>query len=163
MQRHVDMFRYKVIMGSHYKMKRTEEGEGDDELTEGMDMDTLGEETKTLELPTDDANHALHKEMFLENNDKHRDVAIEQQFVDFNYCEYGKSSEAQSIEVHNKLPYKIELRWVIPDVTNSQGEIVKNPFKVQDQYSVIEANSTGTFDIKFRPFEPYYYFFQILQ
>jgi hypothetical protein len=164
MQRHVEVFRYKVIMGIHYKAKKNLDDDEDDKFSEGMDMGTFDEETKlNLEVPIDDPNHVLHKEMFLENDSTFRDVAIMQQFVDFAFCEYGKSSEAQKIVIENKLPFKIELRWVTPDVLNSQGEVVKNCFKVEDQHTVIDAKSSGTFNIKFKPFEPDYYFFQVLQ
>lgn len=135
MQRHVEIFRYKVIMGTHYKTRRITEGEGDeDNFSEGLDMNTYDEETKlNLEVPIDDPDNVLHKEMFLENDSTFRDVVLQQQYVDFNFCEYGKSSEAQRIVIENKYPFKIELKWVTPDVTNSQGESVKNPFKVEEQ------------------------------
>jgi hypothetical protein len=165
MQRHVDMFRYKVIMGIHYRMKQEHEGEGDDEQSiQEMDLNTLNEETKTnVDLPVDDQNHVLHKEMFLENDSPFRDILMKQQYLDFNYCEYGKFSEAKQIEIENKLPYNVEIKWYVPEVMNSQGEVVKNPFSVDEKYSTIKANSTGTFHIKFKPFEPDYYFFQVLQ
>jgi len=87
MQRHVELFRYKVIMGMHYKAKKAIEGEGDnDNFSEGMDMNTFDEEAKlNLEVPIDDPNHVLHKEMFLENDSPYRDVAILQQYVDFGF------------------------------------------------------------------------------
>jgi hypothetical protein len=65
--------------------------------------------------------------------------------------------------VDNKLPYKVEIHWVIPQATNSQGELVKNPFSFSEMTSVIDAKSSKDFDLKFKPFEPDYYFFQILQ
>jgi hypothetical protein len=96
MQRHVEVFRYKVIMGIHYKKKASLEAEGDDESLEDLDTNRYNEEAKlNLEVPIDDPNNVLHKEMFLENNSSFRDVLIQQQFVDFNYSENGKFSEAQ--------------------------------------------------------------------
>lgn len=181
MQRHVEIFRYKVIMGIHYKMKKQREIDSDleEQYSDDLNLNTFDEEAKLSldvqrvhgtsteihknQIPNDDPNHVLHKEMFLENDSKFRDVSIIQQYVDFNFCEYGKFSEAQQVNVENKLPYKIEIRWVIPEVTNSQGETVKNPFNVEERRTIIDAKSTGTFDIKFKPFEPDYYFFQILQ
>jgi hypothetical protein len=163
MQRHVDMFRYKVIMGIHYKMKKEAEGDEEDSIQE-IDIQTLNEEAKTnVDIPVDDQNHVLHKEMFLENDCQYRDIIIKQQYLDFNYCEYGKFSDYKTIEVENKLPYKIEVRWYIPEVTNSQGETIKNPFSLDEQHVIVDAKSTGTFNVKFKPFEPDYYFFQILQ
>ena len=89
MQRHVEIFRYKVIMGQHYKSKALKEGEGDvedDKFSEGMDMNTYDEETKlNLEVPIDDPDNVLHKEMFLENDSSYRDVLLQQQFVDFSF------------------------------------------------------------------------------
>lgn len=166
MQRHVEIFRYKVIMGIHYKMKKQREIDSElgEQSSDDLDLNTFDEEAKlNLEVPIDDPNHVLHKEMFLENDSKYRDVSIQQQYVDFNFCEYGKFSEAQQVTIENKLPYKIEIRWVIPEVSNSQGETVKNPFNVDERRTIIDAKSIGTFDIKFKPFEPDYYFFQILQ
>lgn len=164
MQRHVEIFRYKVIMGIHYKQKKIKDSEGDEESINDMDMNTYDEETKlNLEVPIDDPNHVLHKEMFLENDSQYRDVAIHQQYLDFNYCEHGKFSEAQTITLENKLPYKVEVRWVIPEVTNSQGDTVKNPFTIDTLTTTIDAKSKRSFDVKFKPFEPDYYFFQVLQ
>lgn len=164
MQRHVEVFRYKVIMGIHYKMKKKLEAEGDDESSNDLDMNTYDEEAKlNLEVPIDDPNHVLHKEMFLECDSKFRDVSIQQQYIDFNYCEYGKSSEAQAVVIENKLPYRVELKWVVPEVLNSQGDTVKNPFSIDEMSVEIGAKSSKTFEIKFKPFEPDYYFFHILQ
>lgn len=149
-------------MGIHYKKKARKDSE-DDSLQE-LETNTYDEEAKlNLEVPIDDPNHVLHKEMFLENYSELRDVSIQQQFIDFNYCEYGKFSEGQSITIKNKLPYRIELKWVLPSATNSQGEQVKNPYSLSEMRAIIEPNSTYDFDVKFKPFEPDYYFFQILQ
>lgn len=164
MQRHVEVFRYKVIMGIHYKQKLKQEAEGDDESLQDLDTNTYDEEAKlNLEVPIDDPNHVLHKEMFLENDSAHRDVLIREQFIDFNFCEYGKHSEDQSITLENKLPYKIEVKFVLPQTTNSQGEEVNNPFSLSEMSTIIDAKSTVNLDVKFRPFESDYYFFQILQ
>lgn len=65
--------------------------------------------------------------------------------------------------MENKLPYKIEIRWVIPQAINSQGESVKNPFSFDQMTTTIEAKSSKDFEVKFKPFEPDYYFFQVLQ
>lgn len=61
------------------------------------------------------------------------------------------------------MPYKVEVKWTILDVLNSQGEKTDNPYKVDEPTMIIEAKSSANFKIKFRPFEPDYYFFQILQ
>lgn len=66
--------------------------------------------------------------------------------------------------MENKFPFKIEVRWTIPDVLNSQGEKnIENPFKVDLEHVTIDANSSASFKIKFKPFEPDYYFFQVMQ
>jgi hypothetical protein len=43
------------------------------------------------------------------------------------------------------------------------AKLSNNPFKVDEPNAIIPAKSTGSFRIKFKPYEPNYYFFQILQ
>ena len=158
MQLHVDGFRDKVIMGKHYTIKEIK-----DDVSNHMESN-LEEDTKfQFEIPEDDPNHVMHKEMFLENDSNYRDITLNMQFIDFGYWEYGKSSEANKIIIENRMPYRVEVKWTILDVLNSQGEKTDNPYKVDESVMIIDAKSSANFVIKFRPFEPDYYFFQILQ
>jgi hypothetical protein len=131
MQKHVEIFRYKVIMGTHYKKKRNldDEDDEDGQISEDLEIPTNTldyEETKmTLDIPLDEQNNTLHKEMMLENESEMRDVSILQQYLDFNYWEYGLSSEYQEVNVENRFPFDIQVKWIIPDVMNWVGEIVK--------------------------------------
>jgi hypothetical protein len=80
MQRHVDIYRHKVIMGVHNKQRKDKNGdvvpiaaneyfqEGRDE-TDAMDLEI------NQEIPIDDPTQVvLHKEMFIDITSQMRDV-----------------------------------------------------------------------------------------
>jgi len=57
--------------------------------------ESIDEEDKLdLEIPIDDPNQVvLHKEMLLESTSNMREVRFESEFIDFNYCDYGRASD----------------------------------------------------------------------
>lgn len=56
------------------------------------------EEKLNMEIPIDDPTQVvLHKEMLLESTSESRRVKLEQEFLDFNYCEFGRASELKEI------------------------------------------------------------------
>jgi len=69
MQRHIDIYRHKVIMGIHNKSRRDKYGElmGDGEDRDSQGLSSLDLEINQ-EIPIDDPSQVvLHKEMFLNN------------------------------------------------------------------------------------------------
>ena len=139
MQRHVDIFRHKVIMGIHNRPVRkaiTNQSAfqlGGTSRTELPGIAAFEEDVEiNLEIPIDDPNQTvLHKEMMLEMSAKGRDVTIRENFLDFGFCEYNRLSEVQSIAVANSFPFDIEVKWVLLEVQNSRGETVRNPFRIE--------------------------------
>lgn len=83
MQRHVDGFRDKVIMGKHYAVKEVKDDE--DEIMSNHLESNLQETKFHFEIPEDDPNHVIHKEMFLENDSNYRDISLNLQFIDYGY------------------------------------------------------------------------------
>jgi len=134
MQRHVDIYRHKVIMGIHNKQRKTDV----------LETDKLGnsfeEEVEiNLEIPIDDPNQVvLHKEMFLEMTSENRDAKLREEFIDFSFTECGRVSESKAITLDNKFPFDIQVNWVLLQTTSqSTGNIVDNPFKVTPQQATV--------------------------
>lgn len=106
MQRHVDIYRHKVIMGIHNKLR------GNGKLldtTGGMDITTMEEELDLMhEIAIDDPNQVvLHKEMFLEMISESRDLHLREEFIDFGFTEHGRVSEGKPLTLDNKFPFDI--------------------------------------------------------
>jgi hypothetical protein len=101
MQRHVDIYRHKVIMGIHSKARAPgKEDLGGSSLEEELEL--------VSEIAMDDPNQVvLHKEMFLEQNSDTRDLRLREEFVDFGFTEYGRVSEQRAITLDNKFPFDI--------------------------------------------------------
>jgi hypothetical protein len=75
-QRHVDIYRHKVIMGVHRKLRRDRDGEVNFDRDGVMDsaLDSMDFEMNQ-EVPIDDPSQVvLHKEMFLDNTSHDRDI-----------------------------------------------------------------------------------------
>jgi hypothetical protein len=92
MQRHVDIYRHKVIMGIHNKSRGASKL-----LLDGTEVGTgsMDEDLDLLhEIAIDDPNQVvLHKEMFLESASESRDIRLREEYLDFGFTEYGRVSE----------------------------------------------------------------------
>ena len=104
MQRHVDIYRHKVIMGIHNKMRKDKHGDvvpipPNDSFVEGADPEgdiSAMDLEINQEIPIDDPTQVvLHKEMFIDVTDNSRDVRFNQDFVDFAFAESGRISESK--------------------------------------------------------------------
>jgi hypothetical protein len=82
MQRHVDIYRHKVIMGVHNKQRRDKNGEAlalgaddtQDDARDSKNYSTMELEINQ-EIPIDDPTQVvLHKEMFIDITNRTRDV-----------------------------------------------------------------------------------------
>jgi hypothetical protein len=181
MQRHVDIYRHKVIMGIHKKQRnQRDRGNSRDPLMSATvaDLDT-GERESQLsmtnlsandlemnqEIPIDDPSQVvLHKEMFVGADNEMLDVRTSQDFVDFAFAESGRISDSRQLTVQNKHSFSVDVDWALLDVMNrTTGQWVKNPFRIRPESAKIEANSQMTFNVEFAPFEPDQYFFQVAQ
>lgn len=113
MQRHVDIYRHKVIMGIHNKQRKNELGE--DKLGNSGNGTSFEEEVEiNLEIPIDDPNTVvLHKEMFLEMSSENRDLKLREEFLDFSFTECGRLSEGKIITLDNKYPFDVQVNWVL--------------------------------------------------
>jgi hypothetical protein len=75
MQRHVDIYRHKVIMGIHNRIRRDKKGELIDSFDDGRDSQMDLEINQ--EIPIDDPSQVvLHKEMFLDITSDDRDIRV---------------------------------------------------------------------------------------
>jgi hypothetical protein len=99
MQRHIDIYRHKVIMGIHNRARRDKEGS---KVNEGMSNDQHSADFSSVdlelnqEIPIDNPSQVvLHKEMFLDVTDQRRDIYISTNFVDFNFTHVGRVSESK--------------------------------------------------------------------
>lgn len=191
MQRHVDIYRHKVIMGIHNRLRKDKMGDlplpdldlggsqrtgkGDEitgtieerDVEDKISMTNLSAADLEMnqEIPIDDPSQVvLHKEMLIDITAKGRDVLISADFLDFNFAESGRFSESKSLTVFNNFPFPVDVDWALLKVMNTTtGQWVKNPFRVRPAEAKIEANSQMGFSVDFAPFEPDQYFFQQAQ
>lgn len=125
MQRHVDIYRHKVIMGVHNKLRRDKHGDAidlppSDSFVEGQDTNLEAMDLQiNQEIPIDDPTQVvLHKEMFSDVTRHDRDVRVNQDFIDFAFAESGRISESKSLTVENKQPFSINVNWALLNVLN---------------------------------------------
>ena len=174
MQRHVDIYRHKVIMGMHNKPRRAGNSDmGMTGLTQGgVEADnesvaifSAGENAMAQEIPIDAPGQVvLHKEMFVESVSPVLEVRANLDFLDFNFTESGRISGSSQLTLQNKHCFPVEVSWALLDVMNrTTGQWVKNPFRVRPANAKIEANSSMNFQCEFAPYEPDQYFFQTAQ
>mgnify|MGYP001806756564 CR=1 FL=1 len=116
MQRHVDIYRHKVIMGIHNKQRKIEYN--DDKMGNTGHGTSFEEEVEiNLEIPIDDPNQVvLHKEMFLEMSSENRDLKLREEFIDFGFTECGRVSDGKQITIDNKFPFEVSVNWVFLQV-----------------------------------------------
>jgi len=60
--------------------------------------------------------------MMLESSSLSRDVKLEIEYLDFNYCEYGWASEFKEVVIHNDHPFRIKVSWITTEMINSLGQ-----------------------------------------
>lgn len=91
MQRHIDIFRHRAIMGIHNKSRGKALMDNDDKLG----ISSLEDDMEIMhEIAIDDPNQVvLHKEMFLEMSSENRDLHLREEFIDFAFTEHGRVSE----------------------------------------------------------------------
>lgn len=129
MQRHIDIFRHKVIMGMHNKSRGKALLDGDDKLAISSVEDDLD---LMHEIAIDDPNQVvLHKEMFLEMSSDNRDLHLREEYIDFGFTDHGRVSEQKTITFDNKFPFEVQVNWVLLKVlSQTTGQPIDNPFKV---------------------------------
>lgn len=108
MQRHVDIYRHKVIMGIHNKLRKNDMNENEKMGNTGHGTSFEEEVEINLEIPIDDPNQVvLHKEMFLESTSENRDLKLREDYIDFGFTECGRVSEGKTITLDNKFPFEV--------------------------------------------------------
>lgn len=116
MQRHIDIFRHRVIMGIHNKSRGKTILDGDDKLA----ISSMEDDMEIMhEIAIDDPNQVvLHKEMFLEMNSERRDLHLREEFIDFGFTEHGRVSEQKTVTFDNKFPFDVHVNWVLLKVVS---------------------------------------------
>lgn len=166
MQRHVDIYRHKVIMGIHNRIRRDKEGNyfKDDMMSsndnQSHHFSSLDMEINQ-EIPIDNPSQVvLHKEMFQDVCSQKRDIQLGEDFLDFNFTTVGRISESRALNIKNKFPYSIDVNWALLKVYNKVSEKwCTNPFKIRPEVKTIGANDSFDFMADFCPYEPDQYFF----
>jgi hypothetical protein len=161
MQRHVDIYRHKVIMGIHNKVRKVPKVR-DPNATEESDDDRASENMSEMdleynqEIPIDDPSQVvLHKEMFNDITAENRDLRLSADFLDFAFAHVGRASQSQQLIFTNKFAFPVEVNWTLLNVYNRTSEKwVKNPFKIRPECQVVDANSEFNFQAEFCPFDP---------
>lgn len=83
MQRHIDIYRHKVIMGIHNRLRKDKMGELGDEMESATNLSSMDLEINQ-EIPIDDPSQVvLHKEMFANVTVENRDISLSCEFIDF--------------------------------------------------------------------------------
>ena len=60
----------------------------------------------------------------------------------------------------NKFPFDVCVNWsLLPVLSKTTKQWVKNPFRVLPESTTIKANSSFNFNVEYAPFEPDSYFF----
>ena len=91
MQRHVDIYRHKVIMGVHNKLRRDKHGDMvdtdriDDDIA-SIGVSSMNDLEMNQEIPIDDPSQVvLHKEMFSEVTKETNQIILGTDFIDFSF------------------------------------------------------------------------------
>eukprot|EP00357_Protocruzia_adherens_P031746 CAMPEP_0115013128 /NCGR_PEP_ID=MMETSP0216-20121206/25201_1 /TAXON_ID=223996 /ORGANISM="Protocruzia adherens, Strain Boccale" /LENGTH=1245 /DNA_ID=CAMNT_0002382423 /DNA_START=124 /DNA_END=3861 /DNA_ORIENTATION=+ len=186
-QSHINSFRYRVMMGTHFKL-RGNTAAGSRNTTAKIE-DTGpgrfapgGEDklslTYTTESPYDEPNQIMmHKELFQENSNAHREIRIREDYLDFSFCDRGRVSDVVELTVENSLNLKINAHWFLSGNLAADAQVDPNLSKLRVNFSdpdfrsnfsivpesaEIKPKSTFTFKVTFRPHERHLYFFQYL-
>lgn len=53
-------------------------------------------------------------------NSDRRDVRVIEDFLDFNFAEFGRLSETKNLTVLNSFPFDINVNWVLLKVENKK-------------------------------------------
>lgn len=143
-QRHVNMYRHRVIMGT-YKGGSTEPAketrrspiknmasstmqqqsmmEGGVKSEEEVQIDDPNY-VANEEIPMDAPNYvATHKEMFWECNAASRGVYFKEDMLDFGFSVSGIKSDPKEVTLVNTLNYDITAYWVIPSLPTSSTKV----------------------------------------
>lgn len=160
-QRHVDVYRHKVIMGALNKLaaKKSDPYGSQSSVNESVDLDYQ------LEIPIDDPSQViLHKEMLQSSAAEQRDLHLSADNIDFAFAHSGRVSEAKQITLHNKFCFPVRVDWTLLEVTDkTTNKKIRNPFNVSPAQCEVAANGQATFNVDFAPYEPDSYFFQLAQ
>lgn len=149
-QKDIEAFRNHVLMGSIHKLVET--------APSLMNQPLENVFAVSAEIPMDEPNQiALHKEMLQELKD--RMVALSEEYLDFGFTLSGRTSEAKSLTVYNRLPFPVHVLWLVGGDTQPG---TSSFFTVRPNASSIPAESSLTFFISFSPNAQGSYYFQYL-
>lgn len=132
MQRHVDIYRHKVIMGHHNKPRKNKLGEtlrmnetgvitieGVDDMGHDVTVLSSTEHEMNQEIPIDDPSQVvLHKEMFVDPMSDVLPIKVSSDFVDFAFTESGRYSDSRQMTLTNSHAFPVEVNWTLLDVMN---------------------------------------------
>ena len=151
-QKDIEAFRNHVLMGTVNKLVET--------APSLMNQPLENVFAVSAEIPMDEPNQiALHKEMLQDLKD--RMVSFSEEFLDFGFTLSGRTSESKNLVVFNRLPFPVQIMWLIPGETQPPSE---NPacFTVRPAITSIPPDSSTTFSVYFSPYHPGGYFFSYL-
>lgn len=122
LQKHVDIFRHKVVMGAHNKSNLKKLDASQSSLNEVIDYE--------YEIPMDDLSQvALHKEMLQSIISPKKDLQMSAESVDFQFTHSGRLSEPKAVTLQNKFSFPVRVDWTLLEVFDkTTNKYVRNPF-----------------------------------
>lgn len=161
-QRHIDAFRSRVIMGTHNKQYPKETSL---ESKESIMENSVEEQDLTKEIVFEEVTEvSLHKELLQGFASEKRDIHLSHETFDFGFAESGRISESRQLTLNNKFDFPVKIDWaLLPVLNHATGKIVRNPFSVTPAECEIPAKGNAVFSVDFAPFESDSYFFQVAQ
>ena len=91
MQRHIDVYRHKVIMGAHNKKSFNKKIAGNDASYSMNSMYDTNDMGYQLEIPIDDPSQViLHKEMLQSVTSERRELQLSHESIDFAFTHAGR-------------------------------------------------------------------------
>lgn len=180
-QKHIDIFRYKVVNGFYVQKSTTNSKDFD--MSSYLDninkttRRTIVKDKYSVEIIEDgllDSTNQvqLHKEMFWENisNTRLFYTLNNIDMIDFRFVEYGKLSEPYILTMYNNSTEKIKLKWLLekPIITSNLTKnynLFNNEesiFIVSPEEAVVNKKSSVEFKIYFKPQKQEFYFYSIL-
>jgi hypothetical protein len=123
MQRHIDAYRHKVIMGNHKKAAlMADESYIMDERLHTVGSTGLNTGGADMEMPIDDQSQVvLHKEMLHSTQAQTRDVRFNIDSLDFGFTHHGRMSEGRTVTLTNTYSFPVKISWHLMKIIDKKS------------------------------------------
>ena len=124
-----------------------------DEIAEGAGVIIENNESQIM----------LHKELFQEMRSEQRVLQLNEEFIDFGFCEFMTVSGSRDVIVTNRLPVKLTVFCIFKSDEKTENIEELNVFSVYPPHAHVKPFGSQLFSLTFRPNKNGYYFFEYLQ